>query len=115
MADPEVHRGRLRRRDRRLPGARSPAPDGFAQQSTIQLAGAASVVLGAIAKSGERGGVIEAVLATRVANGITGSFRILPSGDPSVGPITISVARDSFVPVREVKPGQALVKAARQG
>lgn len=137
------------------------APDGFAQQSTIQLAGAAakgmfasvpgrvpqnltgpgrklvsqlkqevngsvelyapyagqaaSVLLDAIATSGQRRGVIEAVRATRVANGIAGSFRILPSGDPSVGPITVSVARKTFVPVREVEPGQALVRAARGG
>jgi branched-chain amino acid transport system substrate-binding protein len=137
------------------------APDGFAQQSTIQQAGAAakgmfasvpgrvpqnltgpgkklvsqlnkevngavelyapyagqaaSVLLGAIAGSGERAGVIEAVRRTQVRDGITGSFRILPSGDPSVGPITVSVARKSFVPVEEIKPGQALVKAARQG
>lgn len=137
------------------------APDGFAQQSTIELAGsaskgmfasvpglvpqeltgpgkklvgqlqsevkgpvelyapyageAASVVLGAIAKSGTRPGVIAAVRATKVAGSITGSFRILGSGDPSVGPITVSVARGSFVPVREVEPGQGLVKAARQG
>jgi branched-chain amino acid transport system substrate-binding protein len=137
------------------------APDGFAQQSTIELAGAAakgmfasvpgrvpqnltgpgkklvsqlqrkvkgpvelyapyagqaaSVLLGAISRSGERGGVIEAVRTTKVSNGITGSFRILPSGDPSVGPITVSVARKTFVPVREVEPGPALVKAARQG
>jgi branched-chain amino acid transport system substrate-binding protein len=137
------------------------APDGFAQQSTIQLGGAAAkgmfasvpgrvpqnltgpgqqlvsqlekqvngavelyapyagqaagVLLGAIARSGDRAGAIEAVRATEVSNGIVGDFRILPSGDPSVGPITVSVARQSFVPVREIKPGQALVKAARQG
>jgi branched-chain amino acid transport system substrate-binding protein len=149
------------------------APDGFAQQSTIQLAGsaskgmfasvpglvpqkltgpgkalvaqlqkkvkgpvelyapyagqAASVVLGAISKStqtlppgvGEaaptRSRVTAAVFETKVTNGITGSFEILPSGDPSVGPITVSVAKKSFVPVREVEPGQGLVKAARHG
>lgn len=137
------------------------APDGFAQQSTIDLAGsaskgmfasvpgrvpqnltgpgkalvselqkevkgpvelyapyagqAASVLLDAIAKSPQRSGVIDAVRATTVSNGITGSFSILPSGDPSIGPITVSVARKSFVPVREVEPGQGLVKAARHG
>jgi branched-chain amino acid transport system substrate-binding protein len=137
------------------------APDGFAQQSTIDLAGpaskgmfasvpglvpqeltgpgkklvgqlqagvkgpvelyapyagqAASVALGAIAKSGTRSGVVAAVRATKVSNGITGSFRILPSGDPSVGPITVSIARKSFAPVGEIEPGQGLVKAARQG
>jgi branched-chain amino acid transport system substrate-binding protein len=137
------------------------APDGFAQQSTIELAGsaakgmfasvpgrvpqnltgpgktlvsqlqkevkgtvelyapyagqAASVLLGAISHSGDRAGVIEAVRATKVSNGIVGSFGILPSGDPSIGPITVSVAKKSFVPVREIDPGQGLVKAARHG
>ncbi len=137
------------------------APDGFAQQSTIDLAGkasegmfasvpgrvpqnltgpdkklvsqlekevkgtvelyapyagqAASVMLEAIASSGERAGVIKAVLSTKVRNGITGSFNILPSGDPSVGPITISVAKKTFKPVSEVDPSQSLVAAARQG
>jgi branched-chain amino acid transport system substrate-binding protein len=137
------------------------APDGFAQQSTIELAGsaskgmfasvpgrvpqnltgpgktlvselrqevggpielyapyagqAASVLLGAIAHSGQRAAVIEAVRATSVHNGIVGSFDILASGDPSIGPITVSVAKKSFVPVQEVEPDQALVKAARHG
>jgi branched-chain amino acid transport system substrate-binding protein len=142
-------------------GVKLLAPDGFAQQSTIDLAGAASkgmfvsvpglvpqhlvgpgkqlvselkkqvagpvelfapyagqaasVMLGAIGASGERGGVIDAVRQAKVQNGITGSFRILPSGDPSVGPITVSVARNSFVPAEVVEPGQGLVQAARHG
>jgi branched-chain amino acid transport system substrate-binding protein len=142
-------------------GVKLLAPDGFAQQSTIDLAGsasrgmfvsvpglvpqdltgpgkqlvselkkevsgpvelfapyagqAASVLLSAIGSSGERGGVIDAVRATKVKNGITGSFEILPSGDPSIGPITVSVAKNSFVPERVVEPGQGLVKAARHG
>jgi branched-chain amino acid transport system substrate-binding protein len=142
-------------------GVKLLAPDGFAQQSTIDLAGAASkgmfvsvpglvpqdltgpgrqlvselkqkvsgpvelfapyagqaasVLLNAIGASGERGGVIDAVRATKVKNGITGSFEILPSGDPSIGPITVSVAKSSFVPERVIEPGQGLVKAARHG
>jgi branched-chain amino acid transport system substrate-binding protein len=138
------------------------APDGFAQQSTIELAGkaskgmyasvpgevpqnltgpgkklvgeleaelkgqpielyapyagqAAEVVLNAIGKGRSRGGVIEAVRATSVHNGITGSFDILPSGDPSIGPITVSVAKKTFVPFQVVQPGPSLVKAARHG
>jgi branched-chain amino acid transport system substrate-binding protein len=137
------------------------APDGFAQQSTIELAGkaakgmfasvpgqvpqnltgqgkklvgeleielggpvelyapyagqAAEVVLGAIGKGKTRSGTIEAVRSTSVQNGITGSFDILPSGDPSVGPITVSVAKKTFVPSAVVKPGPALVNAARHG
>lgn len=142
-------------------GVKLLAPDGFAQQSTIDLAGkaaagmfasvpgqvpqklkgpgkklvgeleaklgkapelyapyagqAASVVLAAIGKASNRVGVIEAVRATKVHNGITGSFEILPSGDPSVGPITVSVAKKSFAPFQIVEPGPSLVKAARQG
>ncbi|HEU5106492.1 MAG TPA: branched-chain amino acid ABC transporter substrate-binding protein [Solirubrobacterales bacterium] len=137
------------------------APDGFAQQSTIDLAGkaskgmfasvpgqvpqnltgpgaklvdelekdlggpvelyapyagqAASVVLDAIGKGRDRTGTIDAVRSTSVRNGITGSFEILPSGDPSVGPITVSVARKTFVPFQVVEPGPSLVKAARHG
>jgi branched-chain amino acid transport system substrate-binding protein len=137
------------------------APDGMAQQSTIDLAGsasrgmfasvpglvpqdlpgpgrklvselrkqikgpvelfapyagqAASVVLDAIGTSGTRSGVITAVQQAKVTNGITGSFSIRPSGDPSVGPITVSVAKNSFVPEKVVKPSTALVTAARQG
>lgn len=137
------------------------APDGFAQQSTIELAGkaakgmyasvpgevpesltgagkklvgeletelkgpvelyapyagqAAEVVLNAIGKGKDRPGTINAVRSTSVDNGITGSFDILPSGDPSVGPITVSVAKKTFVPFQVVEPGSALVKAARHG
>ncbi|HEX3609478.1 MAG TPA: branched-chain amino acid ABC transporter substrate-binding protein [Solirubrobacterales bacterium] len=137
------------------------APDGFAQQSTIELAGSAakgmfasvpgrvpqnlvgpgkqlvaelqkevkgpvelyapyagqavSVLLGAIAPGGGRSGVIDGVRKTKVQNGIAGSFKILSSGDPSVGPITVSVAKKTFVPVGEVEPGPALVGAARAG
>ena len=81
----------------------------------FRLFQAASLLLEAVATGGDRAGVIAAVRHAKVHDGITGSFDILPSGDPSVGPITVSVARGSFVPVREVEPGQALVAAARQG
>jgi branched-chain amino acid transport system substrate-binding protein len=138
------------------------APDGFAQQSTIDLAGAASkgmfasvpgvvpqnlkgpgkqlvsaltkevggpvelyapyagqaaeVALKAISgASGARAGVIAGVADAKVKNGITGSFEILPSGDPSVGPITISRAGKTFVPDTVVNPSAKLVAAARRG
>jgi ABC-type branched-subunit amino acid transport system substrate-binding protein len=137
------------------------APDGFAQQSTIQLAGsaaagmfasvpgrvpqnlagpgrrlvselrgqvgpnvelyapyagqAAAVLLAAIEAGASRASTIAALFKTQIKNGITGSFGILPTGDPSVGPITVSVARKTFVAVQELHPGQALVTAARQG
>jgi branched-chain amino acid transport system substrate-binding protein len=138
------------------------APDGFAQQSTIDLAGTASkgmfasvpglvpqqlkgrgkqlvaalkkevegpvelyapyagqaaeVVLGALTiASGSRAATIAAVTHTKVKNGIAGSFDILPSGDPSVGPITISRAGKTFVPWGVVEPSTKLVAAARRG
>jgi branched-chain amino acid transport system substrate-binding protein len=138
------------------------APDGFAQQSTIDLAGSASagmfasvpglvpqdlkgpgkqlvgqlqkkvggavelyapyagqaaaVTLTAIAaSSGSRAAVIAGVQNAKVKNGLTGSFEILPSGDPSVGPITVSVARKTFVPRQVIEPSARLVAAARGG
>jgi hypothetical protein len=59
--------------------------------------------------------VIAGVAHAKVKNGITGSFDILPSGDPSVGPITVSRAGKTFVPQQVVKPSAKLVAAARQG
>jgi branched-chain amino acid transport system substrate-binding protein len=138
------------------------APDGFAQQSTIDLAGAASkgmfasvpgvvpqslkgpgkklvaalgkqvdgpvelyapyagqaaeVVLGALdSPSLSRAAVIAGVSHAKVKNGITGTFDILPSGDPSVGPITVSRAGKTFVPTKVIDPSAKLVAAARRG
>jgi branched-chain amino acid transport system substrate-binding protein len=137
------------------------APDGFAQQSTIDLAGAASkgmfasvpglvpkslkgpgkqlvaalgrevggpielyapyagqaaeVVLEAIGPSPSRASIIAGVSHAKVHNGITGTFDILPSGDPSVGPITVSRAGKTFVPTSVIDPSAKLVAAARQG
>ena len=138
------------------------APDGFAQQSTIDLAGAASkgmfasvpglvpqelkgpgkqlvaalkkkvggpvelyapyagqaaeVVLDAIdTASPSRTAVITGIAHAKVKNGITGSFDILPSGDPSVGPITVSRAGKTFVPTSVIDPSAKLVAAARRG
>jgi branched-chain amino acid transport system substrate-binding protein len=138
------------------------APDGFAQQSTIDLAGAASkgmfasvpgvvpqnlkgpgkqlvaalkkevggpvelyapyagqaaeVVLTSIESASlSRAAVIAGVSHAKVKNGITGSFDILPSGDPSVGPITVSRAGKTFVPTSVIEPSAKLVAAARRG
>jgi branched-chain amino acid transport system substrate-binding protein len=138
------------------------APDGFAQQSTIDQAKAASagmfvsvpgrvpqrlqgpgkrlvsdlkqklggkpvelyapyagqaaaVLLDAIGRGGGRGEVVASLLKENVRHGITGSFRILPSGDPSVGPITVSIAGKTFRPVSEIIPPASLVAAARHG
>ncbi len=77
---------------------------------------AAEVVLGAIAgASSSRSAVIAGVAHAKVKNGITGTFDILPSGDPSVGPITVSRAGKTFVPTSVIDPSAKLVAAARRG
>jgi branched-chain amino acid transport system substrate-binding protein len=137
------------------------APDGFAQQSTIDKAGdaadgmfasvpgrapenlagrgkqfvsklrkelkgrpvelyapyageAAVLLLDAIAKAeGHRAGAIDALFRTKVRDGILGRFDFEPSGDPSVGPVTIFVARKTFERFSEITPPKRLVDAAR--
>jgi branched-chain amino acid transport system substrate-binding protein len=75
---------------------------------------AAQVMLDAIdSGGGSRGPVIDALFDTRIEDGIVGSFEIDPSGDPSVGPITISRAGESFEPLEEIQPPPDLVSAAR--
>lgn len=137
------------------------APDGFAQQSTIDEAGdaaagmfasvpgrapelldgpgkelvdsisdeidgeavevyapyagqAADVMLQAIAAGGtDRAAVTKALYGLKINDGITGSFEITETGDPSVSPITINEATDVFSPKEVVEPTAALIKAAR--
>lgn len=137
------------------------APDGFAQQSTIDAAGAASkgmfatvpgrapellggtgkafveqlasdlgdepveiyapyagqaaqVLLDAIEAGGDdRQAVASALFGIEVEDGITGDFTVTDSGDPSVGPVTVSEAGQTFKPVEVIEPKPALVEAAR--
>jgi ABC-type branched-subunit amino acid transport system substrate-binding protein len=72
-------------------------------------------LLGAITPGGGRSTVIDGVRKAKVQEGIIGTFSFLPSGDPSIGPITVSIAKKTFVPVGEVYPKPAMVKAARSG
>ncbi|HEY4564856.1 MAG TPA: branched-chain amino acid ABC transporter substrate-binding protein, partial [Thermoanaerobaculia bacterium] len=75
---------------------------------------AAGVMLGALAAAGpHRAGMVKAVFVTK-GGGIIGRYRLEPSGDPSVGPVTILRAESSFVPVREIRPDPATVTAARK-
>ena len=77
---------------------------------------AAQVLLDSVATAGaNRAGVIRQLFATTVSGGITGSFRILRSGDPSLGPITVSVAKKAFEPSSVILPAKDAVNAARQG
>jgi branched-chain amino acid transport system substrate-binding protein len=75
---------------------------------------ATAVLLDAIAKAGpRRPRVVAAVLATRGGGGILGRYDLQPSGDPSVGPITVLRAGASFGHYLEVTPPPSLVRAAR--
>jgi branched-chain amino acid transport system substrate-binding protein len=76
---------------------------------------AAEVLLSAIAPSPERAEIIEGLLQAEVDKGIVGTFAITPTGDPSVGPISVSVARDTFELSGEIVPPADLVDAARGG
>jgi branched-chain amino acid transport system substrate-binding protein len=75
---------------------------------------AAAVLLDAIADGGtDRAAVVDAVFATRGGAGILHRYDVEPSGDPSVGPVTILRAGSTFTPVRELTPPARLVRAAR--
>jgi branched-chain amino acid transport system substrate-binding protein len=76
---------------------------------------AAEVLLAAIAPSSARADVISGLLQAEVDKGIVGTFTITPSGDPSAGPISLSVAGDTFELADEVTPPPNLVAAARGG
>jgi branched-chain amino acid transport system substrate-binding protein len=74
----------------------------------------AQVLLDAISASGgKRSGTIDALFQTSVKNGILGTFTIVKSGDPSVGPVTVFKAAKSFVPFTQITPPSSLVTAAR--
>jgi ABC-type branched-subunit amino acid transport system substrate-binding protein len=76
---------------------------------------AAEILLGAIGASPNRADVIEGVLQTEADKGIVGVFTITPTGDPSLAPISVSVAGDVFTPVAKISPPAGLVAAARGG
>jgi branched-chain amino acid transport system substrate-binding protein len=136
------------------------APDGFAQQATIDDAGAASagmyvslpgrvpgsltgegdvfvkelkaqvddqpievfapyageaaeVLVNAIRVGKDRSGTIETLFRTHVNEGITGTFSITPSGDPSPAPISVQRAANTFELAGTITPLPQLVSAAR--
>jgi branched-chain amino acid transport system substrate-binding protein len=137
------------------------APDGFAQQNTIDQAGSASkdmyvslpgkvpgsltgegsafvkelkaqvgsdhpievfapyageaaeVLVNAIKVGGTRTGTVDTLFKTHVTDGITGSFEITPSGDPSPAPISVQVAGDTFTLAKTIVPATPLIAAAR--
>ncbi|MGH2956539.1 MAG: branched-chain amino acid ABC transporter substrate-binding protein, partial [Solirubrobacterales bacterium] len=74
---------------------------------------AAEVLLKAIAPEPDRADVVENLFVVSIPGGIVGNIRIEPSGDPSEGPISISVARSTFEPQAEIVPSGELAAAAR--
>jgi branched-chain amino acid transport system substrate-binding protein len=75
---------------------------------------ATAVLLDAIAVAGDdRAAVNAAVFATEREQGILGSYEITERGDPTVGPVTLFVAGDSFETDREITPDSNVVSAAR--
>jgi branched-chain amino acid transport system substrate-binding protein len=74
---------------------------------------AAAVMLDAIEVAGpNRAGVVRAVFQSN-GGGILGRYSFGPSGDPSVGPITVLRADSTFAPFKEVAPPPSEVTAAR--
>jgi branched-chain amino acid transport system substrate-binding protein len=138
------------------------APDGYAQQSTIDQAGpasagmfvslpgktpgslrgegsafvkelksqvgdqpievfapyageAAEVLMNAIKVGKTRAGAIDTLFKTHVNDGITGTFSITPSGDPSPAPISVQKAASTFELEKTIVPLPQLISAARGG
>ncbi len=76
----------------------------------------ADVLLGAIRRAGDdRAAIVKALFETKRRNGILGTYDIEPSGDPSVGPVTVFKADGSFEPFTEIAPPASLAAAARGG
>ena len=76
---------------------------------------AAGVLLEAIRQGSTRAGTISELFKTKIEDGITGSFTITPSGDPTPAPISVQRAGDTFELARTITPPPNLVAAARGG
>ena len=88
--------------------------DGPIEQFAPYAGQAAQVALDAIKEEGtDRSAVSAALFGTQIEDGIVGSFEVTYSGDPSVGPITILEAGESFEAAATVRPDESVVTAAR--
>jgi branched-chain amino acid transport system substrate-binding protein len=76
---------------------------------------AAAVLLDALRAGQTRAGTIAQLFKTQVTDGITGSFSITLSGDPTPAPISVQRAGDTFTLARTITPPPRLVTAARGG
>jgi hypothetical protein len=64
---------------------------------------------------GTRAGTVDTLFKTHVTDGITGSFTITSSGDPSPAPISVQEAGDTFTLAKTIVPPSQLIDAARGG
>src|SRR5262249_28586437 len=111
----------------KAPGSLTGAGDAFVKQVRSQVgdeplevfapyAGqAAEGLLDAIRKGQTPAGTVSELFKTDVQDGITGSFRITPTGDPEPAPISVQRAQKNFVLARTITPPPDLVSAARGG
>jgi branched-chain amino acid transport system substrate-binding protein len=111
----------------RAPGTLTGSGDAFVKEVKSQIgdeplevfapyAGqAAEVLLDAIRGGQTRAGTISELFNTNVTDGITGSFRITPTGDPEPAPISVQRAAHNFQLTRTITPAPGLVSAARGG
>jgi len=109
----------------KVPGSLTGAGSAFVKELKSQLgdqpievfapyAGqAAEVLLNAIRIGETRAGTIAALFKTHVADGITGTFSIAPSGDPTPAPISVQKAASTFELEKTIVPQPELITAAR--
>jgi ABC-type branched-subunit amino acid transport system substrate-binding protein len=90
---------------------------GDIQPESIRTAQAVEVLLDAIARSdGTRAGLLDALFATEIADGLLGEVAIDERGEPTPRPVTIYRAEDGrFRPDRTIDPDDELVEAAAEG
>ena len=111
----------------KVPGSLTGAGSAFVKELKSQLgdqpievfapyAGqAAEVLLNAIRIGETRAGTIAALFKTHVTDGITGTFSIAPSGDPTPAPISVQKAASTFELEKTIVPQPELITAARGG
>jgi branched-chain amino acid transport system substrate-binding protein len=112
----------------KVPGALTGAGDVFVKELKAQIGNApvevfapyagqaAEILLNAIRTGGAtRAGTISELFKTQVEGGITGSFRITPTGDPAPAPVSVQRAGANFTLARTITPPPQLVSAARGG
>jgi ABC-type branched-subunit amino acid transport system substrate-binding protein len=90
---------------------------GDIRPESIRTAQAVEVLLDAIARSdGTRAGLLDALFATEIADGLLGEVAIDERGEPTPRPVTIYRAEDGrFRPDRTIDPDDELVEAAAEG